>query len=158
MNARLWVVTAAMLASGLLASCGKPAPAPSAAAEPAYDLTNTVHDVMAYVLDPATDIVWAAAGTIVTEEGEQDLSPTTDEGWAAVKNAAAVVAESGNLLLMPGRAVDNAEWADYARGLVDVGVKTMDAADAKDKQAVFDLGGQMYRICTACHQKYIIGE
>ncbi|MCR5872821.1 hypothetical protein LRS10_00610 [Phenylobacterium sp. J426] len=30
------------------------------------------------------------------------------------------------------------------------------AAEAKDRQKVFDTGGRLYEVCVACHEKYVI--
>jgi mono/diheme cytochrome c family protein len=113
-----------------------------------------MHDLMAAVLDPATDVIWGAAGEVITVEGARDLAPTTDEGWVLVRNAAAVVAESGNLLMLPGRERNSEDWREYSQALTRLGVLTMAAADAKDDAAIFDLGGQLYNVCVACHQSY----
>ena len=44
-----------------------------------------IHDVMAYVLDPAAEAIWDSAGYVITEEGEVNLAPTDQEGWDKVK-------------------------------------------------------------------------
>jgi len=139
------VIAAACL---LLSACSQ--------AAPPYRTENDVKEVMGHVLDPAADVIWGAAGTVVTEEGEQDLSPTDEAGWLAVENAAAVVAESGNLLMLPGRAPENddADWIRYSQQLHDSGQRAMKAAESKNKQGVFDVGGEIYQVCVACHQKY----
>jgi len=117
-----------------------------------------VHDLMNSVLDPATDVIWGAAGAVITEAGEQDLAPVDDAGWQAVYNAAAVVAETGNLLMLPGRAEDNGDWMEYSAALITVGQEAMAAAEAKDAQVVFDVGGKLYLVCVACHQAYSMDE
>lgn len=43
-------------------------------------------------------------------------------------------------LMIPGRAKDNADWMKKAEALVDVGVKAMKAAEAKDPDAVVKIG------------------
>ena len=58
--------------------------------------------MMNWILDPNADVIWGSAGTITTFEGVEDLTPTTQEGWDAVRNAAATLAEAGNLLKIPG--------------------------------------------------------
>ena len=70
----------------------------------AYPLLST-KQVMEWILDPATDVIWDSAGTIITEQGSRELAPTTEEGWEHVRNSAAVVAETGNLLRVPGRSL-----------------------------------------------------
>ncbi|GIT39504.1 MAG: hypothetical protein Ct9H300mP8_07000 [Gammaproteobacteria bacterium] len=111
---------------------------------------------MHYVLEPAADTIWDSAGTIATLEGVEDLAPTTEEGWFRVQHAAAVVSESGNLLLMPGRTMDGDDWREISHGLVSTGESLMTAAEQQDADAVFDLGGQLYNVCVACHQRYWI--
>lgn len=120
-----------------------------------FKLAGDVKYTMQWVLDPAADHIWESAGTIITAEGERELAPTTDEGWLAVQHSAAVVAETGNLLLMPGRAVDNGTWKDIAHGLVAAGLSAQAAAKAHDSDALFDAGGQIYRVCNSCHSAYI---
>jgi hypothetical protein len=142
-----------LAASMLLAACSQPPPAATAASNP-LPPTLALRDLMNWVLDPAADVIWGAAGTIVTEEGEQSLAPTTEEGWDAIRNAAAIVVESGNLLMMPGRARDDADWRRHAAALIDTGRRVLRAAQAKDTDAVFDGGGDLYVICVECHEKY----
>lgn len=142
--------TASLVALALLlAACG-PQP-PDQLGQSAH---LSMHDLMNSVLDPATDVIWGAAGTIITEEGETELAPTTPEGWQQVYAAAAVVTESGNLLLVPGRAVDDAAWRDFSQALSATGQEAMAAAKAEDDDALFDIGGRLYTICVACHVAY----
>jgi hypothetical protein len=70
---------------------------------PRYELATDVQHTMELIVDPAADIIWDSAGSIITAAGEQDLAPATPEGWAEGEVAAAVLAESGNLLMMPGK-------------------------------------------------------
>ncbi|MDP3854758.1 hypothetical protein [Phenylobacterium sp.] len=138
------------LCAVLLAACSEAEPT-----GPAFNTQNGVHEIMEHVLDPAADAVWGGSGYVITAAGEQDLSPTTPEGWQAVENGAAVVAEAGNLLMLPGRGPDEPQWAAYSRKLSEAGLAAMKAAQAKDKQAVFDTGGKIYEVCVACHQRYM---
>ncbi len=144
-------IRAAVLAVMLLVTgCGQPA-------EPAtaYKPTASVHDFMVWMLEPAADVIWDSAGFILTAEGEVDLQPTTQEGWDHVRNSATMVAESGNLLMMPGYAAPG-DWMEYAAGLVAAGELARQAAQAQDADALFDAGGQIYNVCRACHNRYII--
>jgi len=141
----------------LSASCAQESEAPIASA-PAFETALDMHDLMNSVLDPATDVIWGAAGAVITEAGEQDLAPVDEAGWQTVFNAAAVVTETGNLLMLPGRAQDNGDWMEYSTALITTGKEAMAAAEAKDAQAVFDVGGKLYLVCVACHQAYSIDE
>ncbi|NJN50876.1 MAG: hypothetical protein HC809_02920 [Gammaproteobacteria bacterium] len=115
-------------------------------------------DTMNWVLDPAADVIWASAGSVITIDGETDLAPTTDEGWNAVRHSAAIVAETGYLLAQPGRAVDTNEWVEIANGLTRAGMLALEAAQAHDKEALFDAGARIYSVCVACHQQYIAAD
>jgi len=142
------------LCAGLLlvGGCGAPeVTEPPVPFRPIVDMKGFMNGV----LDPAADVIWGSAGTISTLEGDQDLAPVTDEGWTAVRNAGALVAESGNLLMLPGRRLDDADWVELAQALMAMGERAMAAADARDGDAVFEVGGQLYNVCVACHQRYI---
>src|ERR1700688_3257279 len=47
--------------------------------------------------------------------------PKDEKEWAAVRRSAMTLAESGNLLMMQGRARDEGDWMKDAKLLVDVG-------------------------------------
>ena len=74
-----------------------------------------------------------------------------------MRNAAATIAESGNLLMMKGRAIEEEDWMKASSGLIDAAMLAVQAAEAKDKDALFDAGGTLYESCTACHSKYALG-
>ena len=116
-----------------------------------------MHDFMGWVLDPLADVIWSSAGTITTVEGVEDLAPTTQEGWDEVRNAAATIAEIGNLLQGPGYS-EGEDWSEYAQGLTSTAMLLIEAAEQQDDQKVFDLGGQLYNVCVACHQLYMLPE
>jgi len=133
------------------------APAPSAGTSAQGASFHTIADtkqLMNWIIDPSADVVWGAVGTIVTEQGTEHIRPKTDEEWTAVRNSAATVAESGNLLMLPGRARDQ-EWMTFASKLIDAANETLQAAEAKDAEALFTAGSDLYLVCSACHEKYL---
>ena len=119
---------------------------------------SEVHDLMAYVLDPAAEAIWDSAGFVITEEGETNLAPTNQEGWDKVKHGAKVISESSYLLSMPERAVDQAQWVALSMALKGMGEKAFKAAENEDSEALFEIGAELYQICVACHQIYWIKE
>lgn len=134
-----------------LAACSPQKPAAT------YNTDLDMVELMAHVVDPAAFAFWRGSGSEITEQGEKDLSPTTEEGWKVVEDGAATVAEAGNLLMLPGRArAPEKQWNEYAALMTKRALEAKAAAEAKDKQAVFDTGGRLYEVCTACHQKYVI--
>jgi hypothetical protein len=137
------------LSLGIVAAGCNSAPPP-----PPYQPVADVKTLMSHVMEPAAEVYWDAVGVIVDDKGEHRIEPTTIEEWDAVRNAAYVVAESGNLLMMPTRAKDGGEWMAASRLMIDAAQKAIRAAEARDKDAVFDVGAEMYDSCTNCHAKY----
>ena len=111
---------------------------------------------MLNVLDPAADGVWEAVGTVATIEGVFEKFPATDDEWAGVRGYAIQLAESGNLLMLPSRSSGSAEWIADAQALITQSQRALKAIDAKDKDALFTIGGDIYDVCTSCHGKFIV--
>ena len=123
-----------------------------------FDTSLPMNEFMLHVVDPAGQAFWRGAGTELTLEGERDLSPTDEAGWEDLVTAASTVAEAGNALQLPGRArAPEAEWNRYAQEMTARALDARKAADARDKQAVFDTGGRLYETCIACHETFVIG-
>ena len=135
----------------VLASCSKGADAPA----DSYIQAHTTQQLMANVMEPTAEIYWKSSGYVVDETGEHDLTPTTEEGWLATRTSAATITEMGNLLMTPlyaeGRGDD---WIEFSRALVEVGKQAEQTAIDRDSEAIMEVGGTMYNICSACHQVY----
>ena len=138
----------AALAGLVLAGCGGPEPPPF---KPLAD--NKL--LMPAMVDPNADIVWEAVKTIDSKEGTQEIRPRTDEAWTAVRNAAVTLAESGNLLMMVPRAKDGGEWMKLSQRMIDTSEAAIKAAEAKNADRLFSVGGDIYDACSACHQQYM---
>ena len=139
----------------LLGACSEPSePQQAAVAETAYNTSLSVPEVMALVLEPASDILWDSGGWVMDASGVEELYPTTDDGWAYVYAQAAIVVESGNMLALPGRAMDDDAWMIYSEGLSEAGLLAMKAAAEQNEEDFFQAGAQLYSVCTACHQAY----
>ena len=143
-------------ALSLLGACSGPdeSTAEVGSTDSIFNTSLNVQEIMALMLEPASDILWDSGGWVMDASGYEELYPTTDDGWAYVRAQAAVVVESGNSLALPGRAVDNDAWMIYSEGLSEAGILAMEAAAAQDKEAFFQAGAQLYSVCTACHQAY----
>lgn len=140
----------------LLAACTDSADdgAVQVSAEASFDTTLTMQELMLYVLEPAADGLWSTAGWVEDRDGYRELYPTTEEGWEHVVASAAMVAESGNLLTLPGRALDNDAWMIYSEGLTQAGFRAMAAAATRNKEDLFQAGADIYSVCSACHLAY----
>jgi len=133
----------------------QPAATPAAAAPP-FHTTLTTKQLMTWIIDPNATAIWGSVGSVATDKGTEERHPQTDAEWATFRNAAATLIESGNLLMLDGRAVDSDQWMATARGMADAAATVLEAAEAKDVEAYFDAGGALYEACTACHSKYLI--
>jgi len=134
--------------SSLLNGCGN-----ESSTLPPFEVVTDVHHSMELIVYPAADLLWESAGFVIDAEGEHDLSPTTDEGWHEVEINAAVLAESGNLLMLPGRSA-GPQWDAWSAALIQTSRKAMLAAEAQDASALFDAGGEIYQVCKGCHEQY----
>jgi hypothetical protein len=140
---------AAGLGVGLALGCGRPA-------GPPFHPIADVKLLMATVIEPAADVYWDAVKWVTDEHGTTAYSPKSPEEWAQVRTSAYVLAESGNLLMMDGRARDGGNWMTFARAMVDAGRTAALAAEKQDTSLVFDAGAQVYETCTRCHSVYAI--
>jgi hypothetical protein len=146
-----------IIAAALIAACGgQPEPAEEA---PRFVKAHNIKGLMANVVEPQAQIYWRSSGYVMDEKGETDLTPTTDERWLATRSAAATVTEMGNLLMTPlyakGRGAD---WMEFSEALVKIGMRAEKAAADRNSEAVFEVGGIMYQVCTSCHQVYVEAE
>ena len=143
-------LTAALAGAVTVAAC-----APDSRGPP-FAETADVQQLMASVVEPAAEVYWDAVGWIIDERGEEFIRPTTPEEWEAVRNAAVLLGEAGDLLMMESRAQGRADWIAMSRALTEVSLRAVDAAEREEPQAVFDMGAEVYFTCTACHGVYAV--
>lgn len=146
-------------ASGLLAltiACAGDAAKPTRAAESKKVPLEPIGSVkyIMRILDPSADAVWNSVGTIVSAAGTEERAPKTDEEWDALLTHAFAVAETANLLLLPGRAVDEDGWVERAVALRESGVEAVEAVEKHDAAALMAAGEHITEACDQCHQKY----
>jgi hypothetical protein len=128
----------------------------SEAADPAtYTPIATVDQVMDAIVVPSSDAVFDA---VVYENGALVQAPKTDDDWFRLQMHALAVAEAGNLLMMPPRAKDTGEWDMFAHAMVTSGAAVAKAAESKDVEGLLETGGELYRACAGCHEKYLPKE
>jgi hypothetical protein len=157
------------LAAAALSACGSPqapsAPpenAPEAAPEsvqqappPPYKPVASMAELMRGTITFAAEDYWGSVSIVVDANGITENVPETDDEWLEVWAAAMTLAESGNLLMMPPRAFEVEAWMRMSEALVDVGVQAAQAAEAKDYEAVLEVGEQIYNVCLDCHQRFV---
>lgn len=105
---------------------------------------STISELMVTIIYPASDAIFY----ITTRE------PKSEAEWVELQGKALAVAESANLLMMPGRARDQDRWMQDATLMLEAGRAAFKAAKAKDVAALDALNDQLYTSCTSCHQHY----
>ena len=80
--------------------------------------------------------------------------PKNDVDWNALRGQALMLAESANLIMMPGRARDEGDWIKYSRAMLDAGASAFKAAQAKNIEAIRAVNDQLYNSCVDCHTQY----
>ena len=138
-------LVAAAVMPALLGACGQGAETPE----------KTIQQLMADDVQPTADVYWKSVQYISDETGDHEILPRTDEDWARVKDAAARLGEFGALLQTPGYAEGRGEdWVQFSKSLVEVSKLAEQAAEEKSTDKVFEVGGTVYSVCSACHQVY----
>ena len=166
--------------AGVLAACSQKAPPAAAQETAALKTVAGVQDIMAYMVDPAADFLWASVSTTETAEGIEEKQPRSDEEWREVHKQAILLTEGANLLLIdrhvagegrsledhgtPGNLTaaeseeairnDRQTYAAFAIALRDIGEAFVAAADRRDPRAIIDAGDTMDQVCEGCHLKF----
>ena len=137
----------------------------------AQEVHADLNQLMRGVLYPAANVVFFAQAenpADVKPNTGQDPSMSTDPltstfgGWQAIENASLALAESANLLLIPGRICSNGApapitdpvWATFVQQVRDEGMKAYKAAQAKDQEKMIDLSETLSAACAGCHRKW----
>jgi hypothetical protein len=142
------VVPLAISTRAIIAAQPAPAQAADAPSRPADAAgprpVATMSELMIRVIYPTSDAVFYI-GTRV---------PASDAEWSDLQTKLLMLAESANLLMMPGRTRDNDRWMADAKLMLDVGQAAYRAARAKNVEALEALNDQLYQSCVQCHQHY----
>jgi hypothetical protein len=150
-------ISAARFISGIAfviagARTGRAAPPPTAVVETTP--VASIAQIMNAITAPAATAVYAAVGTVVSARGIEETAPRNDEEWALLASRAAALAESGNLLLLDGRAIDRGDWVTMTRAMIEWADKAVTAAEAKSASGILEAGSEINTTCDNCHAKY----
>jgi hypothetical protein len=111
---------------------------------PPFQPIGNMSQLMINIIYPTSDAIFYIDRT----------PPSTDVEWNLVKNQALMLAESGNLLMMPGRARDQGNWMTDSKLMVAAGAAAYKAAQAKDLEGIRAVSDQLYASCVTCHRQY----
>lgn len=132
---------------------------------------SNLNQLMRGVLYPAANVVFSAQ---TDDPGKAKPIPGTDPsmatdplnstfgGWQAVENASLALAESANLLLIPGRTCANGapvpmtdpDWARFVQQVRDAGMQAYKAAQSKDQDKMIEVAETLTVACGGCHRRW----
>ena len=58
--------------------------------------------------------------------------------------------------MMEGRALDQGAWVTMSQAMISMGERAIEAAAARNLEAMFDTGAEVYYTCTNCHATYAV--
>lgn len=119
------------------------AQAPEAQA-PSVQPVGTMSELMVEIIYPTSDAIFYISARVPKDQVE----------WNELQGKALALAESANLLMMPGRARDQDRWMKDAKLLLDVGTAAFKLAKIKDVDGLSALNDQLYASCVTCHADY----
>ena len=144
--------------------------AAATAQAPAREPVGTLALVMRSILFPNSNILFdtqtrdpdappeatAADGTV------SSTFSSIYTGWGLVEAASVALAESAQLIMIPGRMCENGlpvpvgndDFQQYARDLVDVGRRAYEIAKTKDLDAMIEVTNDVAGACENCHAVY----
>jgi hypothetical protein len=131
------------------------AAAPAAETAPAITPVATIKQIMAAITAPAAAAIYNSVGTVISVEGIKDTAPQNDDEWTALANQAAALVESGNLLLVPGRAIDDGDWVKMTNDFIEKSKLAIKAAEARSTEGILSSGSDINVTCDNCHARYM---
>jgi hypothetical protein len=100
-------------------------------------------ELMVHIIYPMSDAVFYVSSR----------TPGTEEQWKELQAKTLMLAESANLLMMPGR-TRAGRWNRDSRQMRDAARAAFNAAKAKDLEGVEAVSDQLYESCVSCHKAY----
>jgi cytochrome c556 len=131
-----------LIAVAGLGGQGAPQP-PAGNSSPSMARVGTMSELMIHIIYPTSDAVFYISSR----------TPTTDAEWAALQANTLTLAESANLLMMPGR-TRAGQWNADSRLMLDAAWGAFKAAKAKNVEGVEAVSDQLYESCVSCHKAY----
>ncbi len=131
------IAGAGLLAMAAMAQAPSPVPATGRP-------VGTMQQLMIDIIYPTSDAIF-----YVDRE-----PPKNQHDWDVLRTEALTLAESGNLLMMEGRARDQKNWIMESKMLSDIGGKAYKAAQAKDIDGIRALNDSLNAACVVCHYQY----
>ena len=100
-------------------------------------------ELMVHIIYPTSDAVFYVSSR----------TPASDAEWGELQAKTLTLAESANLLMMPGR-TRAGQWNADSRMMLDAAWGAFKAAKAKSLEGVEAVSDQLYESCVSCHKAY----
>ena len=104
---------------------------------------GTMSDLMVKIIYPTSDALFYI----------ESRTPNTESEWTALEGQALMLAESANLLMMPGRTRPG-QWDADSRMMLYAAWGAFKAAKARSLEGVEAVSDQLYESCVSCHKAY----
>jgi len=146
---------------------------------PKFSTDLSLAEIMESIIMPAAGVLWNAVSVDVTVDGVSTTEPETDEAWSQLRWSAVNLAAATNLLLIEGMPISNnpppaqpplgeltpdqtaalrkdnwQAWTAHVTVLHDVAMQAIKAIDAKDPNAISEVGGGIDAACEGCHKQF----
>jgi len=120
-----------------------------------FKAISTTQDVMESLIAHPAQEIWDAVRIEIDQTGTHEYKPETKEDWQEVGYAARGLAEAASLLLYEGRIEDHGDWQKFTYEMRDTAMMAAKAADDQDPDELLTVGGNIYEVCTKCHEAYL---
>ena len=141
----------------------------------------SVKELMRDLIDPASDFVFDAIGTVISKKGVVETRPRTDADWDRIRVGAVTMAEGVYLLKIPRPFAppgdennsggpeplelspaqmkaklekDPVLWNAKIEALRNVGLEVMDIVKRRDVDELWDAAENLDQACEQCHLEY----
>lgn len=116
----------------------------AASTRPPMRNVGTMSELMVRIIYPASDALFYI----------ESRTPKTESEWGALEGQSLMLAESANLLMLPGRARDQQQWMTDSRLMLDAAADALAAAKKRDVDGIVLVGERLLESCTSCHKTY----
>jgi len=187
---RLSFIPGLLAASAFIAACSSPSSAPASASampgtapallgdmKPVVSVKELMHDM----IDPASDFVFDAVGTIIINNHREEIQPRTDADWDRIRFGAVTMAEGVYLLKIPRPFTppgdnNNSEgpeapelspaqikakvdmdpvlWNAKIEALRNVNLEVLELVKKKDIDGLWQAEEDLDQACENCHVEY----
>lgn len=129
MNKYLVLLLVAVASTGVLAADEEP------------QALADMSELMTRIIQPTSDAVFYISR----------FPPEDEAAWRELENKTLMLAESANLLLIPGYKRSTEQWLQDTLLMRDASVRAWQAAKDQDMDALIELNNDLYTSCENCH-------